>query len=613
MDDAAGLPREFLLRMQGLMEADEYEAFLSSYGRERSFSLRVNTLKCSPEAFWRLAESFAPCCRREPETYSSEEDMSAGLRRVLWEPCGFYYPEEFRPGRLPWHEAGMYYIQEASAMLPAVLCGARPGERVLDLCAAPGGKSTKLAADMRGEGLLVANEIHPGRAKILSANIERMGIRNAVVTCETPQRLASRFPLFFDRIAVDAPCSGEGMFRKEEEAAAQWSPENVALCADRQAEILEEAAAMLRPGGILVYSTCTFSPEENEGAVFRFLLAHSDFTVVPAREILGPDMEAWSLEGGRPEWIGDLSGGRSAEGDLSGGWSAEGDLFGDRVEAGDFSGGRAEEAPPFEEGRAGIADSLRGAVRLWPHRISGEGHFVAVLRKRGGTGADAIKSAAKRGGMESSRKKKGGKRAAGGKQDRMTEEALRLWEEFALENLQISVKKESLLLSGDTLWALPVPADAISLDGMRVLRAGLQLGSVAKGRFEPSHALAMALGAGEAARCVRLTGAEPAAGSGKSRARVGQTGRDGLTGAEPAAGSGKCHARAGETVIVGLDGAEPAWSWLRGESLPLEEDPEKGWCLVLIDGCSAGWGKSAGGMLKNHYPRGLRKGSWYRA
>ena len=265
------LPEEFLNRMQGMMTDEEFLAFVSSYGRKRLFSLRLNPLKTD--------------VRKALDLLQGGEEV---LSPVPWEPDGFYYPEELRPGRLPWHEAGMYYIQEASAMAPAMLCGVQPGERVLDLCAAPGGKSTKLAACLHGEGILVANEIHPERAKVLSANLERMGVRNALVTNETPQQLASRFPLFFDRIVVDAPCSGEGMFRKEEEALLHWSPENVRMCAKRQAEILEEAASMLRPGGIMVYSTCTFSPEENEGVIYHFLMTHEDFSVINIPDIPCP-------------------------------------------------------------------------------------------------------------------------------------------------------------------------------------------------------------------------------------------------------------------------------------------------------------------------------------
>ena len=284
------LPEGFLARMKNLLEENEYEAFLSSYGQERLFSLRVNTLKTDREFFMKLV--------------SKERASDApSLVPVPWEQDGFYYSEKWRPGRLPWHEAGMYYIQEASAMAPAVLCGAQPGERILDLCAAPGGKSTKLAASLRGRGLLVANEIHPDRARVLSANIERMGVRNAVVTNETPQRLASRFPVFFDRIVVDAPCSGEGMFRKEEEALLNWSMENVYKCAARQEEILEEAASMLRPGGTLIYSTCTFAPEENEAVIFHFLADHPEFDVEIISDLPGVDMEKWGFESGRGEWI----------------------------------------------------------------------------------------------------------------------------------------------------------------------------------------------------------------------------------------------------------------------------------------------------------------------
>lgn len=301
------LPELFKKKMKALLGA-EYEEFLASYEKERHQALRVNPSKITAEAFARLAPF--------------------SLRPVPWAKNGFYYGTEDRPGRHPWHEAGIYYIQEPSAMAVAELADARPGERVLDLCAAPGGKTTQLAAGMKGEGLLVSNEIHPARAKILSGNVERMGISHAVVTNETPARLAEHFPAFFDRIVVDAPCSGEGMFRKEEQALTHWSEENVRLCAERQQEILKEAAKMLRPGGILVYSTCTFSPEEDEESVGRFLLSHPEFSVkqIKAYEGFAP---------GRPEWT---------ELDVP---------------------------------------SLRDTFRLWPHRLDGEGHYAAVLEKSG--------------------------------------------------------------------------------------------------------------------------------------------------------------------------------------------------------------------------------------
>ena len=184
------------------------------------------------------------------------------------------------PGKHLYHEAGLYYIQEPSAMLPAVLLDPKPGERILDLCAAPGGKSTQIASAMKGSGLLVANEIHAGRAKILSQNIERMGIKNCVVLNENPAQLEAHFNEFFHGILVDAPCSGEGMFRKNPEARNEWSPDNVSLCARRQLNILDSAAKMLMPGGRLVYSTCTFSPEENEQVIEKFLLEHPEFEII---------------------------------------------------------------------------------------------------------------------------------------------------------------------------------------------------------------------------------------------------------------------------------------------------------------------------------------------
>ena len=220
------LPEAFVEKMSRLL-GDGAGSFFESYERERSFGLRVNPLKAG---------------ERLPEFLS-------GLERIPWSREGFYYPEELRPGKHPLHEAGAYYIQEPSAQACAEALDPRPGERILDLCAAPGGKSTHLAGKMEQKGLLVCNEIHPARAKILSQNIERMGIGNAVVTNMEPAGLVPGFREFFDGIAVDAPCSGEGMFRKDENARLEWSPAQVAVCAARQDQILDCAAAMVRPGG----------------------------------------------------------------------------------------------------------------------------------------------------------------------------------------------------------------------------------------------------------------------------------------------------------------------------------------------------------------------------
>ena len=633
------LPEGFLTRMKNLLEDNEYEAFLSSYGQERLFSLRVNTLKTDREFFLKLV--------------SKEQASDApGLVSVPWEQDGFYYSEKWRPGRLPWHEAGMYYIQEASAMAPAVLCGAQPGERILDLCAAPGGKSTKLAASLRGRGLLVANEIHPDRARALSANIERLGVRNAVVTNETPQRLASRFPVFFDRIVVDAPCSGEGMFRKEEEALLNWSMENVYRCAARQEEILEEAASMLRPGGTLIYSTCTFAPEENEAVIFHFLADHPEFDVEIISDLPGVDMEKWGFESGRGDWIV-----RGPAGSLS-----ESSDTGNEQRFG--AGWKPERFVPLAEaGALAFFDIPEGTVRLWPHRLRGEGHFAAVLKKKSskpfsndssapfsdGKSADSAENAAaeKTAGasaekhVKTGRKRPGKKEKNSGSFGRGSEnrsgntsakrsEALKLWKEFCRDNLILQdsqetdgapwgtgvsrfCREESLILFGDALWALPDHLSGSDLDGLKVLRPGLHLGNVVRGRFEPAHALAMALRREEALRSISLPGTSPQAYA-WFRGESLQTGET----ADLCDGS-----KSAETNSAGISRNENGIEDNNVSAAFIDNSPLgvscsenvknfKGWCLVTIDGCAAGWGKAGGNVIKNHYPKGLRKGSWYR-
>ena len=310
--DTWKLPDVFVMRMRQLL-GSECDAFFASYEKERALGLRVNTMKVPAEVF----------ARENQETFS--------LRPVSWCREGFYYEQESRPGRHPYHEAGVYYIQEPSAMAVVSLLDPKPGERVLDLCAAPGGKTTHIASRLNGKGLLVSNEIHPARAKILSQNVERMGIGNAIVTNEDSGSLAEFFPEFFDCMVVDAPCSGEGMFRKDEQARNEWSEANVRLCAERQQEILDNAAKMLKPGGRMVYSTCTFAPEEDEDGIAAFLERHPEFSVV----CLEKDEVPEGLSSGHPEW----SRGHNPE--------------------------------------------LQNTFRIWPHKSEGEGHYLALLRKNG--------------------------------------------------------------------------------------------------------------------------------------------------------------------------------------------------------------------------------------
>ena len=246
------LPSEFLTRMKEEL-GDGFDEFLKSYDRPPERGIRVNTLKISARDFKKISPFL--------------------LEPIEWEKNGFYVCADGL-GKTVYHAQGLYYVQEPSAMCAAPKLEVKGGQRVLDLCSAPGGKGTQLAQEMGGVGIIFMNEINFSRAKILSSNVERLGIKNAVVTCASPEKLAENFSEYFDKILVDAPCSGEGMFKKEQSAIPEWSPENVNMCAARQAEILENAYKMLRGGGRMVYSTCTFAPEEDERQVEAFVKKH---------------------------------------------------------------------------------------------------------------------------------------------------------------------------------------------------------------------------------------------------------------------------------------------------------------------------------------------------
>jgi len=437
------IPAQFEEKMRRLL-GQEAAAFFAAYDRPRAVGLRRNPLR--------------------PEIALPD----FGLEPVRWCPTGYFYDPDCRPGLHPYHEAGLYYLQEPSAMAPAELLDPQPGERILDLCAAPGGKSTQLAGKLLGQGLLICNEIVPNRAKILSRNLERMGVRNALVLSETPQRLAQRLGGFFDRVLVDAPCSGEGMFRKEAAAVTDWSPDTVSMCAARQQEVLSAAARMLRPGGRLCYSTCTFSPEENEQVIAAFLRENPDFSL--------ETVDAPWFAPGRPEW-------------------ADGN------------------------------PDLARCFRLWPQDLRGEGHFAAVLRREG---APATQNWTPQNAQE------------------LPREAAQ-----ALRELLSEPPEGPCLAFGDTWYR--IPEGTPDLAGLRVLRAGLELGTIQKGRFTPAHALALACGAAQ---------------------------------------------------TVDFDPADPAIAkYLRGETIP---GTIRGWCTVRAGGLALGWAKGSDGVLKNHFPKGLR-------
>ena len=457
------LPIEFEKKMKAFL-GDEWDDFLYSYDNNRFQALRFNTLKVqSQEERMRILKVLG---------ISSD-------KRVSWANEAYYFDENVRPGKHPYHEMGLYYIQEPSAMSAAALLALKPGMRVLDLCAAPGGKSTQLATYLGDSGLLVSNEINTQRSRILSQNIERMGIKNAIVTNEDSFVLASHFPGFFNAIQVDAPCSGEGMFRKLPEAIEQWSMENVAICAARQKEILDNAAVMLKPGGVIVYSTCTFSKEENEDVIEYFLERHPDFTL--------EEME-----------------------------------------------------------------------RFWPHKVDGEGHFVAKLVRRGSVDTD----------LKADRKTKKNKNSKNRKNETkpaLTKENMKLLTEFLdetiSEDMAAWIKNSGLVMFGEQLYRLPDME--VDIKGLKVQRAGLHIGEFKKQRFEPSHSLALALKLSEAKNVVKLTWDDP------------QT-----TG------------------------------FFNGQSVMLSDEQtaecKKGWALVCVDGYTAGWGKVNGTQVKNHYPKGLR-------
>lgn len=502
----AKLPAAFVREMQELFEklpgvsVSELPAFLESLSGERSYGLRRNPFKYTKEEF--------------------EERIPFSLEAVPWAEEGYFYKKEEQPGKSPYHEAGAFYMQEPSAMIVAELLGGKPGERIADLCAAPGGKSTQIAGKMQGKGLLVCNEYVPARAKILAQNMERMGVAGCVIFAESVDRLADRFPLFFDRVLVDAPCSGEGMFRKEEQALLQWSPENVAMCAKRQKEILEEAARLVKPDGVLVYSTCTFSEAEDEAVIREFLDRHEEF------------------------------------------YGDESVLSAELAAAGVCPGG------------------LPGTVRMWPHRLCGEGHFAARLLKRRidekicpGKMAGRCKMdyldvteetdnrkketdgkknscRSKRAGKQHGERKRGGEKSS-------EQEKWNLFQKFCEQYLSREYR-DRLEDTGRLTWrkdsVFLVPEDMPEPGGLRTERSGLYLGEAKKGRFEPSHTWAMTLKKEHVSQCMELS--------------------------------------------------DPA-SYLRGETA--ENNGCQGWILMLFQGKPLGWGKAGGNVVKNHYPRGLRR------
>jgi NOL1/NOP2/sun family putative RNA methylase len=484
MPERVPIPPSFLERMQHLL-GDEFAAFADALDAQPVNGLRVNTLKLDVHQF----QAITPFLLGDA---------------VPWCDSAFTLPtSDFSFGKHPYHLAGLYYLQDPSAMAPAELLEPQPGECVLDLAAAPGGKTTALAALMQGKGLLVANEIKDKRVGHLAVNVERWGAGNVVITNETPERLADHFGPFFNRVLVDAPCSGEGMFRKDMGARRDWSVEMVAGCAIRQRNILRVAAKLVRPGGVLLYSTCTFAPEENEQVISNLLDEFPEYTVDRLPDFPG-------FQRGKPEWMGLTTK--------------------DTKDTTDTKG-----------------KGLDRAVRLFPHHVSGEGHFACRLRRaedRSGRGNETLAQ------------QRSHETLARHRPDRLADpsrEQERLWHVFAGEVLRVELGADRLRVRGERLYY--VPEGLLDLGYLRVPVPGVWLGTFKKERFEPAHPLALFL-------------------------RPSQT---------------------RNVLDLPADSREMA-AYLRGESLSAEGAP--GWMLVTVDGWPLGWGKRVQGILKNHYPKG---------
>lgn len=439
------LPKAFADRMKNMLKG-EYDDFISAFNKETPYTgMRISALK--------------------KNSRDAVLKKTGELSRVMWCENGYYADKTAISGKHPYHVGGLVYFQEPSAMLPAEALGICPGDFVLDLCASPGGKATQAAEKLQGKGLLVANEIIPKRATILAENIERMGITNAVVTNESPERLAEKYNDFFDKIIVDAPCSGEGMFKKEPQAIAEWSEEHTKSCGQRQKNILSSAFKMLKGGGSLIYSTCTFAPCENEEIVLWALENFPELELVP--------------------------------------------IFAKGVSNADASWAKS-------------SMDLSGAKRIFPHKSKGEGHFAALFHKKGDSftpHTDTYKCA-----------------------------FLKDFREFEKTALNTHLEG-NFCAFGDRLYLMPYNLD---INKIKTVLPGLFLGILKKGRFEPSHALCLALESGDFKSTVELSDCS---------------------------------------------------GFFRGETVPCDK---KGWTAVLYDGYPVGWGKGSDGILKNHFPKHLR-------
>ena len=461
------LPESFQNKMKELLK-DEFPDYIACYEEPRYYGLRVNTNKISVEEFQKISPF--------------------EIRPVPWIENGFYYDgETAAPSRHPYYFAGLYYLQEPSAMTPASRLPIEPGDRVLDVCAAPGGKATQLGARLQGIGVLIANDISNSRAKGLLKNIEVFGIGNVLVLSEEPGKLVGYFKEYFDKILIDAPCSGEGMFRKDRKMIKAWEEHGPEFFANLQKSIIIQAAEMLKPGGMMLYSTCTFDGRENEQMVEYLLERHPEFEILSITPYDG------------------------------------------------FAHGIPELTKSKDE-------AYKRTVRIFPHKMKGEGHFLALLRKRNIRETDLAKSV-----NEDS--------SAGRGRKKLPQEL----EEF-FRGITWKLDADRLEIHGERVYYMPCSLPDVR--GIRFLRTGLLLGELKKNRFEPSQALAMCLKKEEYGKVLNLKAED---------VRISRYLK-------------------GETLEV-------------SDVLP---ETSNGWYLVCVDGYPLGWGKLTRGTMKNKYLPGWR-------
>ena len=494
------LPESYCEKMKVLL-GEEYDAYIRSFEEESSTAIRVNTGKISLEE-WQEMNPFS-------------------TRQVPFNKKGFYYDAiKDTPSKHPYYFAGLYYIQEPSAMIPAMLLPIEKGDCVLDLCAAPGGKATELGAKLNGTGLLVANDISVSRSMALAKNLQIAGIANVVVTAETPENLRSAYGQFFDKIVIDAPCSGEGMFRREPRMVKDWLEKGPSYYCQLQKQILKEAYRMLKPGGKMVYSTCTFSVQEDEEVVQWLLDTHDDMEILPVERKEG-------FSEGRPDLVSNGS------------------------------------------------ESLKHCVRIFPHKVQGEGHFAVLLHKKeeaqyekarvstsvkGTNELSKVLSKWKKELCSSAKKDTGNvTRRQGKKNEKNVSKTIKETDWEKMEKMLSSLSFPLGSFEGKNEVLRYFPEEVVCPSGIRVVYAGLPIGEW-KGKFQFSPQLALTLKQEDFSNVINWEASK-------------------------------------EEVI----------RYLKGETLFYPECSLKGNILVCVDGFGLGWCQSNGsGQLKNKYLRGWR-------